>query len=329
MEQEPQISSEEHFRRSHRIIKFLASGSNGSCHLTIARDDLDRIRTAYQCHGSRDKLCSNLRECLVVVKFYTPHSLDGFDLENEVALLEMPVLRHKPQITSLINFFREDTCQWMTMEYVPGSTLTALVKNCYQHIHLGLQWHIALQIANALLLFHWGITDSEDMTPHSKHYPKLTYMDMHGGKFLLGFDVVLSDFGRSWEYDESRPHDPDTPGRFRACRRQDYEKLGCMMQKIFVTTKVGKVNSICKHCGCSTCRACPDFNCKGCFRVASGPSVRPQLSVEERQFLSWAKKLRRSVAETEEDLAALLKQFTDVARTQQRWDVPLIMPSEI
>ncbi|KAK5165389.1 uncharacterized protein LTR77_008918 [Saxophila tyrrhenica] len=281
--------SRAHFRETHEEVSFLSEGSNGECFLAIKASDVDEILEDYAVDESMDVLIKRLRDSLVVAKFYKPRrdNLDKQDVQDEINFLRsLPA--NRPEVTSLVDYSLGEEAQWFTMKYVPGSTLCNLVRDCHKDLSTGLQWHLALGICTRTLK---------------------RYGDLHSANLLIrpasslwGLEIVLADFGRAETQPDTRIREDD----FRTLRNDDYQWLGVLMESILIANKVGKGYRYCWHEGVN-----PD--CEICLDKARLPT----LSTSEKLLVKWAKKFRTLEVSNDDDLLELLKEFAEVAKTQE------------
>ena len=303
-------SSKQHFRESHYEVRFLAKGSNGETYLAIKMSVLNTICEEFNEQKSIDKLCTGLRDNLVVVKFHKEDGgLDRRDLRDEINFLRsMP--QGRPEITSLINFQMEGPCQWFTTKFIPAGTLHDLVRDTAKAVHVGLQYHFALEIVKALALVHFQVTDFATMAPQTRRV--ISHGDIHGGNLLVrptdteyGMDIVLADFGRAQQPLTGSTNEDS----LRRTRCDDYRNLGYLMEGIFIAARIGTAGKACEH------RAGPNIDCQNCIRVAGRYGLLPYLEPEEKELQEWAYKFKVLSLTDDKELFEFLKAFVAEAQT--------------
>lgn len=335
--------SRAHFQKSYHEIKPLAEGANGETFLAIPRKAADKICAEIDDdEEARSQFFDALREQIVVVKF--PKVRRGTDeFENEMAFLTRLSKLQPSGVTVPIAAMLDhhlnlhSECMWLTLPLAKGGDLSAFVRNHRAELNLGLRWHFALEICNALAYLHHGVTDltvpaaatnpATTSTKSRVRWPSLYHGDFHTGNILLApgnfrdyLSLKLTDFGRARLYDPRKA--PMSLTSFNQKRAADIKASGVIVCGLTLAHLFGPVCSNRLHCA-SDCGECPRADCESCLEI--GRKFRIEgLGRDEREFWDAGERLR-SFADGggDEGLEALREVVAMAREGRERQYVPL------
>lgn len=203
-----QDRSRQDFRRFYHEVKYLGSGDNGNTFAAISKQNADQIAVK---HGYRKTQAyfNELRDYLVAVK-YCKDAFDENDLENEIMFLTKTMPIDHPCYTACVRACVDDglNVQWLALPFCSGGDLGSFLGKFPHAISLSFRWHVAHQLASALLFLLYGITDPSQTQP-APHWPHVSHSDIFLSNLLLAPngrfgdfpDVIVADFGRATEYE--------------------------------------------------------------------------------------------------------------------------------
>ena len=333
------LTSREHFNLTYKEIKFLGAGDNGNAYAAIAKSSLAKIRVKHHDNFSPD-FFDDVRACMVVVKFAKDDNLEG-DLTNEIEFLTQHFTPTSGRLSHAIDAHLDGDCQWLAMPFCAGGDLSNLLDDLPTAISMSFRWHIAAQLAEALLFMYFGVNDANTAPatpPAWAHH--VIHGDLFAGNTLLvprsiGFpDLVVADFGRARSLEhEWGDHQNKRIARLRFQHSQcsDINFIGIILNSIKLQSL--SAARTCGHDGFGSKidqYTVYDDSCTQCEHVVSA-MLDPPPETEEDLFQSTIEQLmsfgtcRPDFADAYNVLVAFIKAAkTNMARTFEPLDPEVV-----
>ena len=326
--------SREHFRKSYRCIRPLASGANGEAFLAIAHKYADDIVKAREGFPNEQAYLDAIRSRIVVAKFAKADRGTEPELDNEINFFDnvLGAMKTGLPVPKLCGHRRKKSEQWLTLELLEGGDLYTHVKNNKDSLSLGFMWHVGVELAKALSFVHYGVIDpstDDSSTEAAKVGRPLVYHgDIHTGNILLTAsskgsyheypDIRLADFGSAKQFVDGK----GTRAEFQNRQLSDYKSIGIIMEGLALISRYGKIcdGSKAAHCK-SRCGKCPRADCEECSGIARRSwhfdgldPDRKLLANEGRRFGNFRGK---TAEHTSDEALGFLKDFIVLAREQR------------
>lgn len=199
------------------LFKRLCRRFHGEVRLSISKEMVDIIVADF--HHRTDKSPTErstafelLRPHVQVMKLWSNSDFET-PLKKEVDILKLLQPCEHPSIVKLIDVAED--YKWYTMPTYAGGDLFALVSVMHAgpklYVPQAFAWHVAAQLASALLFVHFGIDQHGVQQPD---WPVMIHNDLHLGNFFFDIpggsygnypNIVLGDFGKGSVLEERAP----------------------------------------------------------------------------------------------------------------------------
>lgn len=205
-----QSCSREHCGQSYYEVSYISSGDNGDTYCAISKKVANQIAAKHLWQKTQ-AYHDELRKNLVAVK-YCKDAFEENDLGNEIMLLTQDLPAKHSGWTPCVDSHLDDVAgiQWLALPFYRGGDLAGFMQKFPHAISRAFRWHVACQLAKAMLTFLYGVEDRSQTQPQPG-WPRVSHSDVFTGNILLQAqsnggelpDVVIADFGRARAFDLS------------------------------------------------------------------------------------------------------------------------------